>query len=466
MSGKRPDRAWSLSIRLGWRLAGVMLAAILLAAGAMAWRAIATVRELDNSALQNQALLIAGRLPPKPDATGRIVLPADLVAPFAASDGDNVFMVFAAERLAAASDPAAAAPLVPLLPRPLPNGFLRMPATAGHQHGMVGLITQAGPWQLVVLQGREQTQVLLDSLVGNFLVGAVWLLLPLGVATVLVGVLTMRLGLRPMRQASAAAALVGPARPGARLPAAGLPGEVAPLVYAVNDALTRMEQALVTQRRFVAEAAHALRTPLAVLTARLDMLDDRPELEGLRHDADRMSRLVGQLLRMARLEGLPLDVTGCVDLRAASAEAISGLAPLAIRNGVELALLDGPTLAPMRGNRGAVVLAITNLIENALPHAPPGTAVEIAVSPPAMVTVMDRGPGVPADHRERIFERFERGPAPPDGGAGLGLAIVAGIAAAHRGAVRATPRPGGGTAFVLALGLGDAAADSRGRVPS
>ena len=450
------SRTWSLSARLGWRLAAVMLAAILLAAASVVWRTVATVHELDDSALQNQVRLIAAQLPATPDSQ-RIALPEELVAPFRASDGDNIFLVYSGERVVAASDRNAAAALAPYLPGQRRRGFFRVPVTAGHDRGMIGLASAAGPWRVVVLQGREQTSVLLDSLMENFFVGAVWLLLPIGVAMVLVGVLTLRLGLRPLRQVSAAATLIGPTQPGARLPVMPLPWEVAPLVHAVNEALTRLEQALTVQRRFMAEAAHALRTPLAVLTARLDALDGQPETDTLRHDVDRMTRLVGQLLRMARLEGLPLDMAGAVDLHAVAVEAITDLAPLAVQRGVELALLDSQAVPRVRGNYAALVLALTNLIENALSHAPVGSVVEVAITPPATIAVLDRGPGVPTADRERIFGRFERGTAPTGGGAGLGLAIVAEIAAAHGGSIRAAARADGGVAFVLMLkrdGLG------------
>jgi len=460
MTSPAPVCGWSLSVRLGWRLAAVMLVAILLAAAAVAWRAVATVHELDDSALQNQIRLIATRLPA--DLAKPVTLPENFVAPFRASDGDNVFMVYGADLLAATSDPAAAAELAPYLPHPLRVGFFRVPAIAEHEHGMIGLLADTGPWRVVVLQGREQTAVLLDSLMGSFLMGSVSLLMPIGVATILVGVLTLRRGLRPLRQVSAAAGLVGPDRPGARLPVRALPTEVAPLVHAVNDALARLDQALLAQRRFMADAAHALRTPLAVLTARLDMLDDQPGMQALRHDADRMGRLVGQLLRMARLEGLELDIMQRVDLHAVAVEAITGLVPLALRDGVDLALLENPMLPPVLGNYAALTLAVTNLIENALAHAPHGSAVEVAILPPATIAVLDRGPGVPAARRARIFEPFERGPASRYGGAGLGLAIVAGIAVAHGGTVRATERSGGGAAFVLVLPNGRLAAGDHG----
>ncbi len=451
MTDKAAPRQWSLAARLGWRLAAVMLAAILLAAAAMAWRAIETVHEIDDSALQDQARLIAARLPTSVDGSGRVNLPEGLVAPFTASDGDNIFMVFADNRLVATSDAEAATQLLPLLSHPLRPEFLRLPGMPGHKHGMVGLTADTGPWQVVVLQGREQTAVLISSLAGNFLVASLWLLVPIGAATTLVGVLTLRRGLRPLREVSAAAALVGPAQPAARLPLATLPVEVAPLVYAVNQALTRMEQALIVQRRFMADAAHSLRTPLAVLTARLDMLDEHSTPGELRHDVDRMARLVGQLLRMARLEGAPLDVTQCVDLHAVAVEAITDLVPLALQGGVDIALLEGPLDIFVRGNHTALVLAVTNLIENALSYAPARSAVEVAVTRPASIAVTDRGPGVALAHRRRIFERFERGPAPHEGGAGLGLAIVAEIANAHGGTVQVTEGAGGGAAFVLLL---------------
>jgi signal transduction histidine kinase len=229
---------------------------------------------------------------------------------------------------------------------------------------------------------------------------------------------------------------VKPARPGLRLPEVGLPGEVAPLVAAVNQALARLEVALSAQRRFVGDAAHTLRTPLAVLTARLDSLAEGPDTLALRRDADRMTRLIDQMLQMARLDGMPLDVSQPVHLRAAAVEAISALAPLALQRGVQLALSEP---------------ALTNLVENALAYAPPGSLVEVTVEPPARVLVLDRGPGVPEAERSLIFERFGRGQATGSTGAGLGLAIVAGIATAHRGSVRAMGRDGGGAAFALEL---------------
>ena len=449
----------SLANRLAWRLAAVMIVAVLLAAAAIAWKAIESVHDLDDLALQTQADLIATELPRAGSVPGgSLALPPALVSSFRSSVGDNVFAVFDGDRLVAASDSAAVARLLPLLPRPFEGGFFQMRPSDGHEHGMVGLVTYAGRWRVIVMQGHEQSAVLLDSMTGNFLFATLWLLLPIGVAMVLVGVITLRRGLRPLTEVSAAAARVGPAHTGARLPVAGLPREIVPIVLAMNDALNRLEQALTAQRHFVAEAAHALRTPLAVLTARLDMLDATPGIDAARADTERMARLVGQLLRMARVDGLPFDLTEPVELHAVAVEAISNLVPLGLHRGVEIALDECP-VEPLRGNYAALVVALTNLIENALAHAPSGSVVDVAIAAPATIRVLDRGPGVAPGDRERIFGRFERGVSPSGDGAGLGLAIVAEVAAAHGGSVRAEARAGGGAAFILDLAGGAAAAD-------
>lgn len=443
---------WSLSVRLAWRLSLFVVVAMLLSAGAVAWRTVATVHDLDDAALQQQVRVVADNLPPASADDAPLKLPADVVAPFRASDADNVFMVYGQTgRLLATSDGQTAADAAPFLPTPLQEGLFRVPAVTGDQQGMVGYVLPAGNRWVVVLQGREQADVLADSLMEHFLFGAVWILLPLGCAMVVVSLVTLRRGLRPLTDASAAAASVGPSHPGLRLPVADLPREVTPLVLAVNAALARLEQTIEAQRVFMAEAAHGLRTPLAVLTARLDSLGDIPEVEGLRRDADRMSRLVGQLLRMARLESLPLDVTEPVDLRVVAVEAITDLAPLGLLHGVNLALLGAEGRVPARGNHAALVLAVTNLIENAIGYAPSESVVEVELTAPGQIAVMDRGPGVAPEHRDRILRPFERGPAARAGGAGLGLAIVAQIAAAHGGTLRMEPRPGGGSCFVLQL---------------
>ena len=445
-----PARSWRLATRLGWRLAAVMAVGVLLAAGGVAWRTLATIHSLDDAALQSQAGLVADQI--ASDAGGRPVLrlPAELAMAFEQSDGESLFLVCDAANapLFGSSAPAAAA-LAPFLPRPPATGFFRAPPSASYPNGLLGVLIARGPWRVAVAQAHEQQEALVESLLREFLLSALWLLVPIGAATVAIGVRTLRHGLRPLREASAAARRIGPAAPGVRLPAAALPLELAPLVGAVNMALERLERALDAQRRFAGEAAHALRTPLAVLTARIDALPAGAEHDALHGDADRLARLVAQMLAMSRLDGLPLDVSMPVDLRAVAAEAIAALAPLAVRRGVELELTGAESLTDVHGNAAALEMALANLIDNAIAHSPPGATVSVSLAAPADIRVGDRGPGVPAAERAAVFDRFHSRRA---GGAGLGLAIVAGVAAAHGGSAWVEPRDGGGAVFVLRLG--------------
>ncbi|MGC8469883.1 MAG: ATP-binding protein, partial [Acetobacteraceae bacterium] len=191
--------------------------------------------------------------------------------------------------------------------------------------------------------------------------------------------------------------------------------------------------------------------PLAsdLLTARLDALEGEPA-QALAADVERMNRLVDQMLKLARLDAVALDTSARVDLHAVALEVVEQLAPLAIAGGREIVLSEVQSHSPVRGNRWALAMALANLVENALAHSPPGAEVEIAVAPGSL-EVRDRGPGVPEAERASIFRRFATTRA-PSAGAGLGLAIVAGIAAAHDGSVEVTDRAGGGAAFTFRVG--------------
>ena len=438
---------WRLTRRLAFRLSAMMVVAMALAAGVVAWRTLLTIRELDDVALQDQARLVAGQLSLDPGGGARLDLPPHIAAGFQDPDAASLFLVLdGAGKVLFTSDPAGAAALLPYLPHRA-EGFFRVPPAAALPDGLLAALITSGPWRIVVGQAHEQREVLVASLLREFAFSALWLLAPMGAAVVLIAVFTTLHALKPLRAAAAAASRIAPDRPGQRLPAQGLPSELVPLVGTVNAALDRLERALAAQRRFVGEAAHALRTPLAVLTARIDALEE-PEATALRQDCDRMARLVTQMLTMARLEGAPLARDDRVDLRAVAAEAVAALAPLAIGRGVELALLEGKAPAAFAGNHAALVLAVENLIDNAIAFSPAGGTVEVALEAPCAISVADHGPGVAESERQVIFARFHSGRR---GGAGLGLAIVAEIAAAHGGGVAVEDRPGGGAVFRLSL---------------
>jgi len=438
----RPRGEWSLQARLAWGLAAVMAVAIGLAGAGVAWRALATVNSLEDQALQAQARDIQRNLTVAPDGTATLSLPADLDAAYRYSAGSDLYLVLDRRgQVAATSSSGASTILEPFLRDQAPPGFFH--STPGGYYGFT--ISVDGVW-IAVAQDGHHRDVLRDSLMTEFSVTALWLLVPIGCAAVLVGVLTIRSGLRPLSSASVAATEIGPEQPTRRLPLAGMPREIQPLVAAVNSALDRLARGLDVQRRFTADAAHELRTPLSVLTARFDELPGN-EFDAMRRDVDRMNRLVDQLLKMARLESLPLDVSQVVDLNEVVIEAISMLAPLAIRQGKELVRAETAQPVRVHGNRAALVTALVNLIENALAHAPAGSAIEIVLTAGGKVNVLDRGPGVPESEREAIFRRFHRGRTRSSSGAGLGLAIVTEIAAAHGGSVSASSRPSGGAVF-------------------
>ena len=437
-------RQWSLQARLAWRLAAVMAVAIGLAGAAVAWRALATLNSLEDQALQAQARDIQRNLRVAPDGTAKLSLPPDLDAAYRYSGGADLYLVLdPASHVVAASSTDAPALLEPFTRDGRMGYFHSAPA------GYYGFSTSSDGFRIIVAQDGHHRDVLRDSLMDEFSVAGLWLLIPIGVAAILVGVWTIRSGLRPLSAASRAATEIGPEQPSRRLPLTGMPREIQPLVAAVNSALDRLARGLDIQRRFTADAAHELRTPLSVLTARLDALPSVSDIEAMRNDVDRMNRLVEQMLKMARLESMPLDVTQPIDLNEVVVEAISLLGPLAIREGKELVRTEIENAVMVHGNRAALVTALVNLIENALAHTPTGSAIEVELSPEGKIQVLDRGPGVPESEREAIFRRFHRGRIRGASGAGLGLAIVAEIAAAHGGSVSAASRPGGGAAFCL-----------------
>ncbi|MHA1108116.1 MAG: sensor histidine kinase [Alphaproteobacteria bacterium] len=270
-------------------------------------------------------------------------------------------------------------------------------------------------------------------------------------AVLVVGI--MRRAIEPIRLASRRAAEIGPHASGVRLPVSDMPAEILPLVLATNDAFDRLDRALDAQRRFTADAAHELLTPLAVLRAQIDTLDTGSVAEPLRDDVDAMTDMVHQLLYLAEIESHGSAAGGeeQADLHAVAIEIISMLAPLAIRDGKQLALTGaaGPIL--VRGSPPALSRALRNLIENALGHTPANTTVEIDLGADGLIRVSDQGQGVPPDHREAVFQRFWRGDDRTGPGAGLGLSIVKRIVENIGGEIWIEDAPGGGACFAVRL---------------
>lgn len=300
-----------------------------------------------------------------------------------------------------------------------------------------------------ISQDLAHRDVLIDDVVAEFFPRVGWITAPILVLLLLIEIGIVRAGLRPVLMASQLAAKIGPATTDIRLPEAGLPGEMLPLVHAINAALDRLEQGFKAQREFTADAAHELRTPLAILRTNVDLIADQQVARALRQDIDMMSRLVDQLLNFAELETLVIHPDEVADLHAVCLEVASYMAGLATKQGKTLVVSECPERVLIRGNADVLGQAVRNLVENALAHTPVSTTVEIDVTGEPAISVKDEGPGVSEAERELIFRRFWRRDRRRAGSSGLGLSIVSRIAEAHGGNVSVTNRATGGAVFVI-----------------
>ncbi|XFE82419.1 ATP-binding protein [Aquipseudomonas alcaligenes] len=239
-----------------------------------------------------------------------------------------------------------------------------------------------------------------------------------------------------------------------------LPSELAPMQAALNRLLAQIDQVLERERRFIADAAHELRTPLAVLRVHVqnalqagDEETRRQALGFLVGGIDRATRVVNQLLTLARVEpALPADSLEPLDLRALARETLAELTPWVLKQGLELDLEAGEGDFRVRGDAGSLGIALQNLVTNAVNFSPAGGRVRVLLQGDAqrvLLRVEDQGPGIAAEDLPHVFSRFfSRG---GHQGAGLGLAIVQTIASRHGGDIQLANRDGGGLQATLAL---------------
>ncbi len=229
----------------------------------------------------------------------------------------------------------------------------------------------------------------------------------------------------------------------------GVPTEVQPLTQALNALLARLDTALVAQRKFIADAAHQLRTPLTALKLHLDQAQReirepvepvalpalRRTLTQLRSSSDRAVRLSNQLLSLARSEpeAQQSHVPESIDLHALALETGAEWVPRALQKNIELSL-EGASSSPVQGNAALIREALNNLLDNAVKYHPGNGHIVLTVSAaPATISVDDDGPGIPPEQRAQAFQRFHRGDRNSGEGSGLGLAIVQEIMAIHGG---------------------------------
>lgn len=312
----------------------------------------------------------------------------------------------------------------------------------------------------------RRAEALLDRYLHTLLV-----LIPLGVGlAALGGAVIARVALRPVDEMTRTARRITAEDLSRRVERPGTGDEMERLAETLNGMLARLEAAFTQTRRFAADAAHELRTPLAALRGGIEVAlraERTPEeyrrvLASSLEEVERLIRLAEDLLLLSRSSAGP-DVTRApVDLEPLLLDVFDVGARLGQAAAVSVRT-DAMAPATVRGDATALRRAVLNLVENAIKYTPPGGKVELALTTGdgmAVITVSDTGIGLDPADADRIFEPFVRldaARARDTGGAGLGLAIARSIAAAHGGTLTVESRPGAGSRFVLRLPLAPAA---------
>jgi signal transduction histidine kinase len=324
--------------------------------------------------------------------------------------------------------------------------------------GFATITHEGREWRMFTARSGPQTiQVAQSTAVRTELAAAaaLRLLVPLlGVLPVLAALVWLILdrGLAPLARVARA---VGARSPTSLdpLPAEGLPDETRPLVDSLNGLLARLGDAFALQRRFAADAAHELRTPLTALTLQIQLAERAQTAEDradafakLKEGVKRATRLVQQLLAMARLEPDAAEKPFApVALDALAQSVVTELAPVAGARPVTVALVRVEPVT-VSGNEDALRLLVNNLVDNAIRYAPAGGRVEVRAfrgGSDAVLEVADDGPGIPAEERGRVFDRFYRVAGTDAPGSGLGLAIVRQVAGLHHARIELTDGLGG-----------------------
>ncbi|MFC4911334.1 sensor histidine kinase [Actinomadura gamaensis] len=431
MPGRWPPGSWSLRTRV--TVAATLVVGLLLVAGAVGF--YATLRHAVYASLHARGAKAVSAL-------AGTVRASDPRGPGALHPGDTGFLLLQVlddrGRVRAASDEMAGRP---------PLADLRPDASHPTRAGRTTLAREEVYVVATRVRTRHGWRVLYAgapmpgfSRSRSYFTGLLVLAVPLGLLMAAVSVsLAVRRALRPVRKMSAELAEVTGSGPG-RMRRVTVPvthDEIAQLAASVNVTLHRLEQTVVRQRQFVGDVSHELRSPLTGLRAQLEVALEHPEDEdwpavarAALNDADRLQRIVTDLLLLAKLDaGVPLDREP-VDLGDLARQ--EGARPRRVP--VEVTAEDGVVVL---GARGPLLRLITNLLDNAARHARTGVTVTVASSgSDAVLTVADDGDGIPPADRDRVFQRFQRlaeGRKRDNGGSGLGLPISRDIAHAHGG---------------------------------
>lgn len=308
----------------------------------------------------------------------------------------------------------------------------------------------AGQIQIATGPGAEAP---LSWLVQGLLIVFMSFVLPalvvMGLATIIATPIVVRRALAGLGKVAEQAERIDIERHGERLPTDSTPSELTPVVAAVNRALQRLDEGHARHKRFLGDAAHELRTPIAILQTRLDILPDSAPRARLYEDVARLAVMAEQLLDLQRIDHSTRDFAR-IDVVAIGRRVAADLAPLAIASGYEVAFEAETDEVAAWGDQSALERALANLVQNAIQHGGRQGTITIAVGHERTIEVADEGPGVPVDQRDRIFEPFCR-LAPRERGAGLGLHLVQEIVRRHSGHITALDPAASGARFRITL---------------
>ncbi|WP_400770512.1 sensor histidine kinase [Methylosinus sporium] len=265
--------------------------------------------------------------------------------------------------------------------------------------------------------------------------------------------LAVRKGLSPLNAVAEKAGRIDMDSLHQRLPIGGVPAEIMTLVESMNGALERLDAGAARMRRYTANAAHELRTPLAIMRARLEDTEEPSFKSDLMRDASQLQAIVEQLLVSARMNERQSSTDERIELVGVIRRVVADYMPLIVECGREIAFEAGPEPVIALGNRRAVECVVANLIDNALRAEPEGGAVVVSVGDDAVVEVVDHGAGVAPADREMIFEPFWR-KNETTRGTGLGLAVAKELMEKMRGRSDFAETPGGGATFRLSFRRG------------
>lgn len=417
MDGWQEHLKRSIQWRLAWGLSTAIVLMALLAGAVSFYTAFSEANEMQDDMLRQVAALL--RQQPT-----QAWVPTDRHGQ--AADTDSHLRVQALPTPDQAAKPGALA-----LPGDLADGLHTLSLYDDDRYRVLA-VTLADGRRFAVAQPTQPR----DDIALNSALLAVLPLLVLVPVLLLMVTLLVRSLLRPI--ARLAQAIDGRSEQDRQLlQVSNLPTEIRPFVSAINRLLTRVGEAMASQQRFVADAAHELRSPLTALSLQAERLaavempqEARQRLLILRQGIERGIKLLEQLLALARAQAADDPAVQAVSVQLVLRQVLEALLPLAQERGVDVGMIDGPD-AWVQVPQLALFTLVRNVTDNAIRYTPPGGQVDLqvqAVAGTVVLEIEDNGPGIPADERQRVLDPFYRLLGTEQSGSGLGLSIVSTLA--------------------------------------